>query len=263
MPVLDPDPIYFRESLESVLGQTLERIEVIVVEDPSMRTARDVIESLKDPRIRYYANRERTSGVQQRNLGLAEARAEFVAIQDADDIAEKDRLEKQLDFLRTHPTVGVLGTQIQVIDAKGKHLGYRCYPQENDAIVHAMQMFNPIAHPTVMFRKQTILTAGGYQYLTHTTEDYELWSRLALREVRFANHPEVLLRYRVHVEGTKTRKLHDTIRGTLDIKRMYWLGTMDLKAKARMYGEYLLLWLPASFVLGLFLRTQLSRKYPC
>ena len=260
MPVLDPHPIYFKESIESVLSQTLQKIEVVIVEDPSPRTVKDVIQRLNDPRVRYYANAERTSLVQQKNRALSEARAEFVAMQDADDIAEKDRLEKQFEFLTSHPTIGVLGTQIQVINSEGNAVGYRCYPLDNDSIISAMRLFNPLAHPTVMLRKEVVLARGGYQYGNRSVEDYELWSRLALQGVRFSNHPESLLRYRVHDEASKVTKLHETIRGTLEVKRKYWFASMGLRAKMRMYIEQLLLWVPSRIVLQLFVKTQLSSK---
>src|SRR5262249_42281565 len=161
-------------------------------------------------------------------------------------------------FLVAHPDVDVVGAQLEVIDAEGTRMGYRGYPQDNDTIVRAMRRFNPIAHPTVVFRKDVVMAAGGYQYDEHPAEDYELWSRLASRRVRFANLAEPLLKYRIHAQASKRRKLRATILGTLAIKKRYWAETMTAGDKARMGMEYLLLGLPPAIVLELFLRTSIS-----
>src|SRR5438552_11765258 len=78
MPVLNPHPVYFPDAVRSILSQTLKEVELIVVEDPGSCCAEGMLARLTDPRIRYYRNARRTSLVDQRNLGLTEARAEFV-----------------------------------------------------------------------------------------------------------------------------------------------------------------------------------------
>jgi hypothetical protein len=87
-------------------------------------------------------------------------------------------------------------------------------------------------------------------------EDYELWSRLAARGVRLANHPDPLIKYRVHPTNTKTVMLHHMLRATIDVKRQFWRDRMDVRARARFWGEHLLLGLPAAWVLKLFMMTQ-------
>ncbi len=257
MPVLAPHPIYFRQAVESVLGQTLRDLELVIVEDPSATSGADLLRGITDPRVRHIRNPSRTSLVDQRNRALAEVRADVVAMLDADDIAKPDRLQKQYDYLRAHPEVGVLGTQLFIIDEQGKQLGFRSYPLTHDKIVAAMRSYNAIAQPSVMARKQILVDAGGYQYRTFpVNEDYELWSRLAARGVKLANHPEPLLEYRVHPSGTKAQMLHRMLRATLDVKNRYWRDEMDARAKLRYWGEHVLLGLPAPWVLKLFIMTQ-------
>src|SRR5947207_11341680 len=106
MPVLNPHPVYFREAVQSILAQERADLELVIVEDPGERSAAELLPA--DPRIRHVRNPERTSLVDQRNRALAEARADFVAMLDADDIAEPARLATQLAFLRDHPEVGVV-----------------------------------------------------------------------------------------------------------------------------------------------------------
>ncbi|MEO8702118.1 MAG: glycosyltransferase, partial [Kofleriaceae bacterium] len=128
MPVLDPHPVYFREAVESVLAQTLTDLELVIVEDPSAARGTEMIAELRDPRIRHIVNATRTSLVDQRNQGLHAARGELVALLDADDIAVPARLQKQVDYLRRHPDVDVLGSQLFIIDHEGTQVGMRSYP---------------------------------------------------------------------------------------------------------------------------------------
>jgi glycosyltransferase involved in cell wall biosynthesis len=254
MPVLAPHPVYFRQAVESVLAQTLEDLELVIVEDPSPSGLRV---DFDDPRVRHIRNPSRTSLVDQRNRALSEARAPIVAMLDADDIAEPTRLARQLEFMTEHAEVGLIGSQLAVIDHDGRSVGTRTYPLDHDDIVSAMSRYNAIAQPSVMARRSTLVEAGGYEYRTHpVNEDYELWSRLAMRGVRLANHPDALVRYRVHPTGTKSAMLRRMLRATIDVKQRYWRDQMDWHARLRFWGEHALLALPPTWVLRLFVMTQ-------
>jgi glycosyltransferase involved in cell wall biosynthesis len=263
LPVLNPDPSQFREAVHSVLSQTWRDLEMIVIEDPAERSAEAVLAEFADPRLRFHKNRQRGTLASARNLGMNMATADLVAMQDADDVSEPTRLEVQARRMQTEPDLVVLGAQIECIDAAGQHLGFRPYPTGHDDIVRAMRRFNAIAHPTVMLRRDVVLAAGGYSEATdYACEDYELWSRLATAGKRFANCPESLVRYRVHPGGMKHRLLRATLRDTLRIKRAYWWEQMTVRDRLRAWGERVLLGLPASWVMGLFLRVGLRQNLP-
>lgn len=256
MPVYDPHPVYFRQALDSILGQTLSDLELIIVEDPSPRSAAELLADRNDPRVRHLVRSQKGTLVQSLNWGLTESRASWIARADADDICEPNRLEKQFAYLHEHPQIDVLGTQLTVINDAGEVTGYRTYPVEHETILRCLRRYNALAHPSVLFRKEPVLAAGGYR--PYFVEDYELWSRLAQHNIRFANHPERLVRYRVIAEGIRSAKVRDTLRGTLEVKRLYWRERMDLGSRFRAWAEQLLLWLPPQFVLSLFLKTQLG-----
>jgi glycosyltransferase involved in cell wall biosynthesis len=261
MPVLAPHPVYFRQAVDSILAQTLTDLELIIVEDPSESSGAELLRGISDPRLRHLRNEQRTSLVDQRNQALEATRADVIAMLDADDIAEPARLAKQLEFLRAHPGVGVVGSQLTIIDEAGAVIGTRGYPTEHGDIVRAMTRYNAIAQPSVMCRRSVIFDAGCYQYRTFpVNEDYELWSRLAARGVRLANHPEALIRYRVHPSGTKAAMLKRMLRATIDVKKQFWREQMDLGARARFWSEHVLLGLPSSWVLKLFVATQYARE---
>jgi hypothetical protein len=188
------------------------------------------------------------------NQGLLECRAELVARMDADDVAEPERLRLQVELLTRCPDIAVVGSQLQIIDEAGQSRGYRAYPLRHDEILAAFPRYNPLAHPSVMFRRTVVVAAGGYVTDLHN-EDYDLWSRLAIDGHRFANLPDALLRYRVHSGAVKSTRLRTMIRGTLEVKERYWLGRMGTGDRLRLWGERCLLALPPRLVMALFKRT--------
>lgn len=262
MPVYRQQPALAREAVESVLRQTFSDFEFIIVEDPSEQTLEGWIQELGDARIRYYLNPHRTTLVQQRQQALELARGEFVAVFDSDDVCEPQRLQKQFHYLEHNPQIDVLGSQLIIIDGNGRPFASRNYPLEHDQIMSALPIYCPLAQPAVMFRRQAVLAAGGYEYGRYFgVEDYELWCRLAKRGAKFANLDEALLRYRMQPGQLKAQRLRDQLRGTLDIKCRYWRDEMTFRARMRLLGERWLLWLPAKLIMKLFTSTAF-RRYP-
>lgn len=261
MAVLAPDPRHFPAAVRSVLEQTLEDLELVIVEDPSDRSAADQLGDIDDPRLRLIRNPGRTSLVEQRNRAVREGRADLVAVMDADDIAHPDWLSTQVATLEQHPDVDIVGTPLRVVDDDGAFVGYRDYPRDHDAIVGAMPRYNPVAQPGVVFRRQAFEAVGGYEARL-ANEDYDLWSRLARGGHRFRTQDRALVDYRVHPGGMKARKLRDTIRGTLEVKRRYWSDRLGVTGRLYMLAERVLLLLPPSLVLRVFTWIRYSRRRP-
>lgn len=253
--VYRPHPVYFPAAVRSLLAQTTEDIEVVIVEDPSPVRGDAMLRGIEDPRLRHLVNDTRTSLVSQRNRCLAEARGEFVATLDADDVAEPDRIERQFAFLKANPGVDVVGSQLRVVDPNGQVLGLRAYPTDHASIARAVRRYSPLPHNAVLFRKRAVLDAGGYQYsYNNTVEDYDLWSRLVLRGYRLANLPDALVRYRIHPGQLKATQLRDTIRGVLAVKRKYWVGEMSVGERVQLLAEAALPYLPARLVFAMLIR---------
>jgi glycosyltransferase involved in cell wall biosynthesis len=257
MTVLEPDRRYFPEAVASVLAQDYANLELVIVEDPSTRSATELLRAFDDPRIVHHANPERTSHMRQRNQSLALARGELVATLDADDICHPQRISTQVRYFEQHPEVAVVGTQLAIIDAEGRAIGSRAYPVTHEEIVASMPRFNPIAQPSVMFRKAAIVESGGYSYDRFPAEDYELWSRLAVEGIKFANLSEALLKYRLHPGGMKATRLKGTLRGTLDVKNRYWRSKLGWRGHLRITLERVLLLVPPAVTYQLFTWTVL------
>ena len=253
MPVWNADSNHVREAIGSIITQTLTDWELIIVEDPSPRLACETVRSVGDPRIRYFANEERTSLVRQRNRALDECRAPLVAMLDSDDLCEPQRLEEQRKYLEEHPDCDVLGCQLRVIDQHSAHVADRDYPLNHEDIARLMSIRNAIPQPGVMFRRDRIVSVGAYQYDRYMgLEDYELWSRLLKQGARFANHPKHLVRYRIHDQQIKHQRIREQILGTIDVKQRHWSKDLGPGARVRLLLERMIVYLPPRLVLYLF-----------
>jgi glycosyltransferase involved in cell wall biosynthesis len=263
MTVRNAQPGLLAASLASLRAQTLATFELLVLEDPPHGAVEAALRAQPDARFRHERGDRPRSMAEARNHLLAQARGDLVAILDADDVCQPGRLAAQVAFLRDNPGIDVLGTAIELIDADDRSLGFRSHPTTDETIRRRLRRSNPIAHPSVMFRRRAVIDAGGYRTLPHgTCDDYDLWSRLARRGARFANLPQALLRYRIHAGATKARQLRATLRDTIWLKREHWRSGFDLGDRLRLLGERALLWLPPRLVTRLFVRTQIDRRPP-
>ena len=197
MPVRDGQA-HLAEAIASIGAQTLTAHEFLIIDDGSSDATPAILRAAaaRDPRIRLLT-REGAGIVAALNLGLASARALFVARMDADDMAPPDRLARQVAFLRANPGIGAVGAGHTVIDPRGARLRGVVPPADPGAIRAALLVSNPMAHPTMLLRRETVLAAGGYRDGFPFCEDYDLWLRLS-EVTDLANIPEPLLLYREH-----------------------------------------------------------------
>lgn len=257
MPVFRPHLGYLEEAVDSILRQTMDDWELIVVEDPSDRVGGPVFQARGDSRIRYLINAARIGLARQHNLAVANSRGTFIARFDCDDICEPNRLAKQVAYLRDHSDIDVIASQLTIIDGKGAQIGVRNYPLHHDDIVRAMHRYNPISGSNALFKRTVVEEIGGWRENVHRpAQDYEWYSRAATRGFRFATHPEALVRYRRHAEQIKSKRLRGTILTTLEVKRKYWVRSMDAGSLCLFAVEWLSLLMPARLVLWILRATR-------
>jgi len=260
MPVLRPDPGYLRRAVDSVLAQRFGDLELVIVEDPGGLAVADILGARPDRRVRIFTNATRTGLVAQRNRALHEARAELVAMLDADDVAEPERIGAQVRRLADEPGLAVLGSAIQLVDADERPIAMRRYPLAHADVVAAMPRENPLAQSAVLARRDALLACGGYRFaIDNTGEDYELWSRLARAGGRFANLAAPLVRHRIHAGASKAQRVRALLRSTIAVKRQHWSARMGLGDRLRMHAEAALLLAPPALVMRMFLARQRTR----
>lgn len=204
LPVRDAGATVGR-ALASIQAQTERAWELVVVDDGSTDGSAERVAALaaEEPRVRLL-RQGREGIVAALNAGLAAARGEFVARMDADDFAYPNRLDVQARFLRApeNATVGVVGSRVEFGGGRGAG-GGEGYARHVDWINTLLTpgeiaghrfVEAPLAHPSVMFRRELVARHGGYR-AGDFPEDYELWLRWMDAGVRCAKVPEVLLRW--------------------------------------------------------------------
>ena len=190
MAVRDGAP-WVAEAAASVLGQTADDLELIVIDDGSRDATPDLLGAIRDPRLRV--ERRAAAGLTSSlNRALALARAPLVARLDADDVALPDRLARQRAFLAAHPDVGLLGGAAREVTATGEEVAVRIPPADDAALRAALIRGNPFVHSAVMTRRGLVERVGGYDESIPVAQDYDLWMRLA-RVTRLASLADVLV----------------------------------------------------------------------
>ncbi len=187
---------FVRESIDSILRQSLTAFELVVIDDASTDDTPAILAAIADPRLRVVRNPANLGLTPSLNRGLDLAAGEFIARLDGDDFARPDRLTMQVDFLRGHPDVGIVGSSRHVVDEDGRLLYVATAIPDDAGIRRRLLLGNPLAHPTVMIRRSVLDDHRlRYDESFRTTQDYELWTRL-LTVTRAANLVEPLVTYR-------------------------------------------------------------------
>ncbi|MBI2482792.1 glycosyltransferase [Candidatus Uhrbacteria bacterium] len=186
---------FLRESIDSILAQTHQNLELVLVNDGSQDRTRVIVASYRDPRIRFIDRTENWGLTRSLNEGLQHARGEYIARLDAGDTALPHRVAAQVAFLAQHPEVGILGSGI-VLFANQQTLREYTYTTLHAEIADLLFRFvNPMPHSTLMFRRAVIEQLGGYCPQFLRSQDYDLLLR-ATTCTRLASLPEVLVRWR-------------------------------------------------------------------
>lgn len=213
------DDGYLTEAINSILTQTLKDFELIVVANNCTDELWEQLTAKAKQDIRIRPFRSPLGQLPYNlNLGLHHARAEYVARMDADDIATAQRLEKQLDFLRTNCDISVVGSRYEHIDELGNQIGYPSTLFLSSEKIDARLPFETcLPHPTVMMRRSHVLRVGGYAYGLYA-EDWDLWLRMRRAGMKFRNLPDILLQYRIH-KGQST-SMHSFKRNMANVQAL-------------------------------------------
>lgn len=224
--------VFLRTCLQSLFRQTYPHFEIIAVDDGSADDTRRIIaeHAQGDQRIKLLEP-GRVGLVGALNLGLRVCRSDLVARMDGDDICRRDRIERQVTALIADPALTLIASRTVSFPRDNLAEGFQLYEAwQNtlltpDEIDRNFFIESPIAHPSVMFRKQTILAAGGYQD-NGLPEDYDLWLRLRGRGARFAKLPQTLLAWRMHADRHSLLHARYSREAFFSLKREFLLPTL-------------------------------------
>lgn len=212
---------WLHEAIDSVLAQSFEAFELILVDDGSTDETWDIIQSYRERDGRVVAISKKNTGLADSlNIGIARARGAWIARLDQDDLCEPTRLKEQVNFVHKYPGVVLLGTGFVEIDVHGRVIKKNVYPSGHRKLVRHLersQRFFP--HSSAFYRTDVVKQVGGYNLRIRRADDWRLWLELALRG-KIACLPKPLVRIRKHsdqmsLERNGRSQLRDAIAATV------------------------------------------------
>jgi glycosyltransferase involved in cell wall biosynthesis len=186
---------YIGECIESVLNQTFQDFEFIIINDKSTDDTLEVIKRYNDKRIIVINNNKNLGVAESLNKGLRKAKGKYIAIMDSDDVMMPERLQITYDYLEKNKEVFLVGGALYYMEDNGKLMLKDIPLIGYEKIRERLKERSCFWHNTIMFRndKKTFYR-GKFRY----AQDYDLFTRLNTRGKRMENMPDVLAKYRIH-----------------------------------------------------------------
>src|ERR1700682_983363 len=201
MPVYNAEK-YLQPAIESILNQSYSNQEIIIINDGSTDSSKNIILNFRDPRVRFFENPENWGIERTRNRGLEEAKGEYIAVLDSDDIAFPERIKIQVEFLEKNPEYGMCGSYFQIIDRNDKLVKKARFPTNDKDARSNLILHNCFCHSTVMMRSK-LAKDLKYRAGFDVIEDYILWYMISQR-AKIINLPVYTTSYRVHETNIST-----------------------------------------------------------
>jgi glycosyltransferase involved in cell wall biosynthesis len=178
---------YLQEAIESILNQTFNDFELLIIDDFSTDKTLEILNSVSDKRVRIIRNPHNMGLTKSLNIGIRESKGEFIARMDDDDIANARRIELQIDHFDRKLGTSLLGTEWTIhyveIDTN-KYSNIHC--DSSDDLIRRLLYENFICHSSVMYPRRMAIELGGYNEKLRYAQDYELWLRLSQQgEIHF------------------------------------------------------------------------------
>lgn len=210
---------YLKDSIESVLSQSFDDFEFIIIDDGSTDfSCVKHIKSYKDSRIKLIENHH--DFIDSLNKGIEASKGKYIARMDSDDIMMPNRLQVQWTFMEDNPDIAVCGSWAETFENQKRNM---TTVENHNEIISNLILCNSIINPTTMLRRKTVFVEGDYLYKKGYpyAEDYKLWVDLAMGNCRFYNIPQILLRYRISVSQVTHKYSHEMSHSALLIKAEY------------------------------------------
>ncbi|MBD3280373.1 glycosyltransferase [Candidatus Dojkabacteria bacterium] len=205
---------FIKEAIESVLSQTYQDFEIIVVDDGSRDATVEIINNFEDKRIRLYVFEENKGAVFATNYAIDKSKGKYISLLNSDDAYFPQKLQRQVKYLEEHKTVSAVFAFAQAIDNNSEEVQPNpeyFEPRElNKEPKEWLKAFyykgNWIIHPTMMIRKEVFNTFGAYDERLAQVPDFLQWVKLAFQKCKFHILQEKLVRYRFHEDNASSSK---------------------------------------------------------
>ena len=189
---------YLREAVDDILSQTFQDFEFVLIDDGSTDDTQRILGSYRDPRLVLLRNEQRHGVAHARNRTITASRAPLIAVADADDRYDCQRLEKQVGYLGRHPEVDIVVSDYCRMTAEGRVFERIRVPRTDARIKLHFLWTETLSHPTVLCRRNTLLRSSGYDESLSSAADADWIIRMS-DYATFGVLPEVLHYYRIHL----------------------------------------------------------------
>jgi glycosyltransferase involved in cell wall biosynthesis len=206
------DEVFVEEAIKSVVLQLTEDMEFLIIDDHSSDRSSETLKSFESqyPQVRVIRNEKNQGLGYCLAMGTEIAQGKYIIRLDSDDICFPDRLAKQIDFLNQNPDIDIVGGAAIEINEQNETGSFRAMPVRHEQIAKLIWSC-PFIHPTVAFRRSSVLLAGNYNPKITRPVDYDLWFRCLKSGLKFANLSEPLIYYRFSSSTHKKNQLKHLI----------------------------------------------------
>lgn len=217
--------LYLRQAIESILNQTYQNFECIIIDDCSTDSSLKIINSYDDSRIKVLHNNLNFGLSRSLNIGLSLSQGDYIARMDADDISLPQRFDVLKRYMDNNPDVGICGSWAETIEKSPRKLTPDCSPEN---IRTELFFHNIIIHPSVIIRK-SVLEGNHLEYNEKLlfAQDYDLWVKCS-KYTKITNIPEFLLRYRISNTQLSSNRLINQHKSAMDT-RVWILRQLGIK----------------------------------
>lgn len=224
--------LFIKDCINSVLSQSFQDFELLVVDDGSTDNSCDIVKNIKDNRVRLIQNQHDYVG--SLNLLMDEAKGEYIAKMDADDVMCANRLTLQYEYMENHPDVDFIGGRMAVFKQSTKEPLYDLNVKIGSLCISDLLDYCCICHPTVMFRTASINGKEKFRYdkQMEYAEDYDLWMRMLASGKKFVNLDKVFTYYRLHEQQVTTCHHEEQAQKTQIIRAWALKKQIELEKKA-------------------------------
>ncbi|MFV8341107.1 glycosyltransferase family 2 protein [Flavobacterium sp. XS2P39] len=214
---------FLHQAIDSILNQSYNNFEFIIINDGSFDDSEKIILSYKDPRVVYLKNDINIGLAASLNKGIQIAKGKYIARMDDDDLSHKDRFKIQLEFLENNPNIGVLGTIAKYITEENEYITTTALPENDKEIKKKLPLFW-FHHGSVVIRKEFLIECGGYDSWCKRIEDLLLWNKLSyLTDFHVIQEP--LYTWRLTVKGATNVPLSKDVK--LLLNKFKTVSTID------------------------------------
>ena len=231
MATFNEPPEIIESAIGSILNQTYQNLELLIFDDSTKQDTIAAIDKMgKDSRVSIHRFTKRKGFVKSLNEGLRCAKGKYIARMDGDDFSLPERIEKEVDYLSRNPEITVVGGQMDIMNEWGQVISHRTYPTHGAKLWLFSCLRNPLAHPTIMMRREIIDKGYCYNENLKMSEDLDFWLRLLNDGYTIANMKDTVLRFRVQDDFNAKRVSNTQRKYMADVRKANFKWSHPLHA---------------------------------